>query len=401
MFCFWIEMIESKNYKILVVDDSISNILLIGSALRSELFYEIYIAMNGKEALDVLEKRDIDFILLDVVMPKMDGYEVAKELQNSSKNKDIPFVFLTSNTEEKSTLQGFELGARDYITKPFNPSILRTRVKTHLQFSQLQKETAQQKKYLEMQVEEKVKELRKKEQLLIQQAKMAEMGEMIGSIAHQWRQPISGINNIVNDLELDILLNDLSCIDSDTILSAVKQTQSLTKHLSQTIDDFRDFFKPSKDKIEFNIVQSIEESIKLLDKKLKNNSINLDINYESKDLTTIGYINEFKHVIINLVRNSEDAIKDKKISNPNIRINIYKKNRDIVIEVLDNAGGIPKNIIDKIFDPYFTTKDDTTGTGIGLYMSKTIIESHMDGMLYVDNTNDGAKFTIILTQIKT
>ena len=246
---------------------------------------------------------------------------------------------------------------------------------------------------LELDVQKKVKELRQKDTMLIQQSRQAAMGEMIGNIAHQWRQPLNilGIKNIT----LDTYYKN-GMIDDKFMEEHIQSSSMTLQHMSDTIDDFKDFFKPDKHKEDFNVYKAVKKSIDVI----KDSFINHNITYVINDGHTIivnGYKNEFSQVVLVLITNAKDAIKSNNIKDGKITINIIETKDTIVIEVKDNAGGVPDEIKDKIFEPYFTTKHQSSGTGIGLYMSKMIIENNMDGYLSVFNDEDGAVFTIQLS----
>jgi PAS domain S-box-containing protein len=251
-------------------------------------------------------------------------------------------------------------------------------------------------KNLEKEVEKKLKELREKEQLLIQQSKLASMGEMIGSIAHQWRQPLNSLS-IQKEYVLDCYFEgDLTDEDMEKYDHNVND---LLQYMSKTIDDFRNFFRPSKEKEDFNLVESIKNILNILEAQLKQHMITLNINNHTEDsLSCYGYPNEFKQVIINIVNNAKDAIIGKNLKDGQIDIDIDSDENHITIEISDNAGGVPQDIIDRIFEPYFTTKFESQGTGLGLYMSKTIIETNMNGKMSVNNNDKGAVFTILLNK---
>ena len=239
---------------------------------------------------------------------------------------------------------------------------------------------------LEKRVEEELNKNRLKDQLIIQQSRLAQMGEMIAMIAHQWRQPLSSIsmaaNNIIVDIELDMLDNQVLKDEANSILSQIQE-------LSQTIDDFRNFFKENNLKEITTIDKIVESTLDIVSSSLINNNIELIINLCSKaDIQT--YHNEVKQVLLNIIQNAKDALLTNKIKNPIITINT----KDNEITIKDNAGGISDDIIHKIFDPYFSTKTKMNGTGLGLYMSKTIIEDHCNAKLNVENTEDGALFKI-------
>ncbi|KJR41625.1 PAS sensor protein [Candidatus Magnetoovum chiemensis] len=259
---------------------------------------------------------------------------------------------------------------------------------------------------LEKKVKQEIEKRRQKEQLLLQQSKMAAMGEMIGAIAHQWRQPLNSLAIIVQDIEDAYEYGELNKeYLSDTVVKSMNQI----KFMSKTIDDFRNFFIPSKEKSLFNVKDAIENVISIVNPQLKNNDIAINIQCDdiNEDLLIVsGFPNEFKQVIINLINNAKDAILDKttKVHIKNyygrITIKILIEHDNVVINVIDNAGGIGENIIERIFEPYFTTKEESKGTGIGLYMSKTIVEKNMGGKLFVENIKNGASFYIKLPIVK-
>jgi PAS domain S-box-containing protein len=253
---------------------------------------------------------------------------------------------------------------------------------------------------LEEMVKDKVAQIREKEQLLIQQSKLATMGEMIGNIAHQWRQPLNVIS-----IKKDLLVDDYyeKELDDKKVDQFEADMDHLVNHMSKTIDDFRNFFIPSKEKMSFDIIESLDAVINIVEAQLKNHSISLNItNHSDNRIYLDGYPNEFKQVIINLISNAKDAIlkrkESKEIRKGYINIDLYKDEKTNALEVVitDNGGGIPQDIIDKVFEPYFTTKFQSQGTGLGLYMSKTIIETNMQGSLIVQNHQDGARFSIKL-----
>jgi signal transduction histidine kinase len=246
---------------------------------------------------------------------------------------------------------------------------------------------------LESKVNQKLNEIRDKEQLLIQKSKLASMGEMIGNIAHQWRQPLSAIKAVIQSIELKQRLGKL---DDEHIKKSVKESVELVNYMSATIDDFRNFFLPSKEKREFDIVQSIADVTKIVSSQLTHNNISLITNIETNDTKIVGYPNEFKQVVINIINNAKDAIVSNKKEGGKISITIDKVDDKNTIYIDDNGGGIDEEIIHKIFEPYFTTKFESNGTGLGLYMSKTIIEQNMQGRLNIENIDGGARFTIIL-----
>lgn len=252
------------------------------------------------------------------------------------------------------------------------------------------------------------------ERLLMQQSKLAAMGDMIGAIAHQWRQPLNAMGLLIQDLEDAYNFNEL---DGKYFREMVKSSMALLGHMSQTIDDFRNFFRPDKVKSCFSLGDSILEVINLTYGQFNNFSIRIEILFDKKNIGytcgenfcfkdkrpfddyILGYPNEFKHVVLNLLNNSKDAFNDKSVDNKLRLISIIISKIDtngFSVTIKDNAGGIPEQIADRIFEPYFTTKEEGKGVGIGLYMSKMIIENNMDGNLVFRNNGAGAEFIIEL-----
>jgi signal transduction histidine kinase len=241
-------------------------------------------------------------------------------------------------------------------------------------------------KNLEQKIKKAIEENRKQEQLLFQQSKLAAMGEMIGAIAHQWRQPLNSLALHTQLLVEDFLDNK---VDEEYLYKYEKNHMDTIQFMSKTIDDFRNFFAKDKEKTKFYLKDAVLEVVQLLDKQLMNHHIFISVNYDESEI--VGYKNELKQVILNVINNAKDAVLANNIEKGKIDIEI----KDKIIYISDNAGGIPEKIQNRIFEPYFTTKG-TKGTGIGLYMSKIIIEEHLNGKIYFENIENGTKFIIDL-----
>jgi len=237
-----------------------------------------------------------------------------------------------------------------------------------------------------------LKEAKQKDNILIQQAKMASMGEMIGNIAHQWRQPLNALGLIIQKLKM---FHESDMLTTEQLNKSVDKSKMLINKMSTTIDDFRNFFKVDKVKQVFSINDAIKNTSLLLESSLVHHNINIKIDAQEQ-IELLGYKNELEQVFLNLINNSKDALIENKIKDPLIHIKLINTEKMIIIEICDNAKGIPENIIDKIFEPYFTTKEQGKGTGIGLYMSKMILENNMNGELKVRNSTEGACFTVKL-----
>ncbi|WP_419777465.1 ATP-binding protein [Malaciobacter marinus] len=246
-------------------------------------------------------------------------------------------------------------------------------------------------KSLEQKVEEEIEKQRKQEQLLIQQSKLAAMGEMIGNIAHQWRQPLNALGLVMQNIQFAYSMGDL---DDKFMERSIKKTNILTSSMSKTIDDFRNFFKPNKTKEYFEINKTVKKAIYLIESTFEHSYIEIEKEFSKEDIEVYGYTNEFSQSILNILSNAKDALIEKKVEDAKVKIRVYKDKNSAIVQIEDNAKGISEDIKDKIFEPYFTTKEEGKGTGIGLYMTKTIIENSMGGAIIVENTNLGACFTI-------
>jgi signal transduction histidine kinase len=234
---------------------------------------------------------------------------------------------------------------------------------------------------------------------------MASMGEMIGNIAHQWRQPLSVISTIASGI---MVQKEYGMFKEDHLVDDMDKIVKQTAHMSKTIEDFRDFFKSDKEKILFNVKDTIRQNIDLIEASFKNHNITIDPKI-NQDIELFGYQNELTQALINILNNAKDQlIKLDKEELKLVSIETIIQNNMVEINITDNGGGVPKDIIDKVFDPYFTTKHQSQGTGIGLYMTHEIIVKHFNGQLYVTNvdftyenkTYTGARFTIALPMIK-
>ncbi len=235
-----------------------------------------------------------------------------------------------------------------------------------------------------------VEALREKEQLLIQQSRQAAMGEMIGNIAHQWRQPLNTLGLTIQGF---LLFYDLGEFNREFLEKGVGMSMELIQHMSRTIDDFRNYFRPDKEMSTFKVAEAVKNTLSLIEDSFKNRHIDIEI-VAKDDPVIYGYRNEFAQALLNILNNARDAFKEGKTAGSKVIITMCGKGRKAVVTVADNAGGIPEEIINKIFDPYFTTKGPQGGTGVGLFMSKTIIEKNMGGRLAARNIANGAEFRI-------
>lgn len=255
---------------------------------------------------------------------------------------------------------------------------------------------------LEKKMKERSNEQKKIQKQLLEKSRMVQMGEMISMIAHQWRQPLAAISSTSIDLnmKLELELFDLKTSEGreearNYLKHSLEQIDSFVHTLTTTIDDFRNFYKPDKD-MEISIINlPVQKAFEIFESSLNSNAIKVIQEYKSKVELTL-YSNELMQVVLNILKNSQDNFLEKYTSKAQITIKTFDTKTLSVIEICDNGGGISKDLIEKIFDPYFSTKNNKNGTGLGLYMSKIIVEEHHNGKITVQNIKNGVCFKIKL-----
>ncbi|MBU0925103.1 hybrid sensor histidine kinase/response regulator [bacterium] len=367
-------------FNILLVDDVPENIYSLKMMIEDSFDINIFSALSAQEGIKILMKENIDLILTDVQMPEIDGFEFVEYLKNIDRTKDIPVIFITGiyDKDEYQT-KGYNLGAVEYITKPIHDVLLTSKLKVYIDIFEKRKKDESQ--------------IATKDKILIHQSKMATMGEMIGVIAHQLKQPLNILSLYCSNVRDSYQFNE---INETFIDDFSKNTNLQIKFLSETIDDFRDFFNPNKEKREFNIKDAINRSIKLLGNQFSTNEIKLKL--DLKDEKVYGIETELEQVILNIINNAIDAFSEKTIENKEINISVLSKKSYTILIIEDSAGGVKLDNLEKLFDPYYTTK--STGTGTGLYMVKLVIKNSFSGDLRISNTEKGLRYIIALPQKK-
>jgi len=332
----------------------------------------------------------VSISLISLVLFLSFGYLLKKTILDSLKNLengiDDFFAFLSKKSD---VIKDINVIYNDELGK------ISLKINNHIHKAEALIENERKfKENLEKRVSQEVEKNMQKELLIFQQSKLASMGEMIGNIAHQWRQPLSVIASYASAISLQ---KELGILSDDELYKMCEKIKENTERLSQIIDTFRNYLMDNKE-IENVILQDkMKQSLEIMNIVLKDNKIQLQEYIDNRIPITVAMIvGEFSEVIINIVNNAKDVLIDNKIDNPWIRIELIKVNDKAYISIEDNGGGIPEDIIFKVFDQHFTTKEKTHGTGIGLYMSKEIITQSLKGELYVKNTFNGAKFTIEL-----
>ena len=241
----------------------------------------------------------------------------------------------------------------------------------------------------ELQIKEKT--IQERDRQLFEQSKRAEIGEMIGNIAHQWRQPLAIVNTVVAIMDEK---NDNNSLTKIEIKDKLKNMQKQITYMSDTIEDFLNYYRPQKDKNMFNIYKAVEKSLDIVSFDIAHNShVNINLVLD-ESLESYGLQNNFVQVIVSILSNIRDIIILKSLTQKHIEILLFKEENFSILSISDDCGGIDKDNLSKIFDPYFSTKHQSMGTGLGLYIARMIVENDLDGSIYAQNINNGVKFTI-------
>lgn len=359
---------------ILIVDDAKENINLMVGLLKK---FDLIAALDGQTAIDIaLREENIDLILLDIMMPDIDGFEVCKVLKKNLKTANIPIIFLSAKNKNEDIEKGFDLGGVDYVTKPFNPNELLSRVATHLELRSYQKN-------LEERVKEEIQKNLQKEQMIHQQSKQAALGELLMHIAHQWKQPLSSLGsiNLLNKARIET--GNLPTLEEFT--KSIEKSEDLIMFMSDTINTFKNFYKPSNKNEYYFISECVLDILSIVEATFYFENIQIYITSIEEE-KSYGNVNEFSQVIFSILSNAREILKARNVEKPEIHIRIENKR----ISIRDNGGGIDEALLDTLFTPYVSSHNST---GIGLYLSRNIVEKN-NGIITAQNKHDGAIFTI-------
>jgi len=363
-------------FSILIVDDVEANIHALRLIIEDSFDVNIYSSLSAQDAMSILMKNNIDLILSDIQMPEIDGFQFAEYLKGVDKTKNIPIIFITGiYDKDEYKKHGYDLGAIEYISKPIDDNLLTSKLKVYIDLFTSSRQTKE--------------EMDKQNEIMIHQSKMATMGEMIGVISHQLKQPLNILSLYCDDVKESHKYNE---IDDAFVEKFQSNTHKQIDFMTQTIDGFREFFNPDKMKTVFTLKSTFEKTLSLLVKQMENN--NITIHTSIGDESVYGVESELQQVFLNLITNSKDAFIERDIKQREIYINTLHKDKYSIVIFEDNAGGIKQEDIDKIFDPYFTTKEH--GTGTGLYMVKLVIQNSFLGKLKIQNSEKGLKYIIVL-----
>lgn len=349
------------------VAESVARTISLCSDIQS-----IDVANDGEEVIKLFnEKGDFDIVISDIQMPKLNGIEAIKEIK--SKNPDLYTIITTAFNEKDYLFDSIESGVDKYLLKPLDLNKLINLINNHYEQKVAKQEYQHQK------------------EILLVESKAATLGRMMDSVAHQWKQPL-GVINMLNSTVRFQVENDI--LDTSKLKDYTFDISNAIDHMTTTLEEFRSFVKPDKQKDEFSIKESLEKVNSLIKHELNSKKVKLKLDLE-ENFFIYGYKNQFIHIILNFISNSIDAFEEKNIQKREIKI--YLKSNPYADQIVyeDNAGGIPQDIIDKIFDMSFTTKSSQKGTGVGLYLSEQIALNH-DAKIDVENISDGVRFTVII-----
>lgn len=368
-------MFNKYGHKILLVDDDSKNLQIAMSILKD---FNVIFAQSGEKALELVKKNEFDLILLDIVMPKLDGYDVCKILKSDEDTKKIPIIFLTVKDEERDIVKGFELGAVDYIIKPFYSEVLLKRVETHLNLSIALKELEKLNSNLNLKVNEQLEEIRKKDEIILRKSKLEAMSDMMDVISLQWKIPLDNLKLYLQTLSFNFVDN----LDGEDIF---EKTLEQIKYLDEIMSDFNNFFSNDQTKKITNVKVIIDNSIFFVKDRLDKK--NIKVNVEGDNLLFFKVVEDeikhiFKKLLLNTIQNSKDLEVDIKIIEDEEYIKIsycdnclhYNKLK------LNSLNDVKKSIQDKNFD-------------LGFFLIKIFLEKNSATL---DVLEDGGKVTFVL-----
>ena len=324
-------------------------------------------------------------------MPIMNGLEMAQEIKLIDEN--IPVLIISAYQDVKTFIKAIHIDIDGYLLKPINIKQFIQSLYKSLKDLHRRNENIKYKSLLETMVANKVQELRAKDKILLQQSRMASMGEMIDMIAHQWKQPLNSISIQMELLKMEL---DDATLDKESVYEAIDVTNSQIEHLSQTMSEFRMFLRPNENIERLDIASLLKSITVLLKDELLQHTTQLIIKCE-ENIYIQANANDIKHLFINLINNAKDEMKVSNVRSTDriIKVESFRNNKKVEFLVSDNGGGIPTNIIPKLFQANFTTKEDIGGTGIGLYMCQQIVHKY-GGSISAYNSDSGAVFRMLL-----
>jgi C4-dicarboxylate-specific signal transduction histidine kinase len=383
-----------EKQQILAVDDEPRNLKILTLSLSSEWHLEF--AATGEEALEKLKTFTPDLILLDIMMPGIDGYEVCKKIRENPKLHLTKVILVTGKALLEERLKGYDVGADDYMTKPFVTEELGAKVRVFMRLALMERKFRDLNASLEEQVRKRTEQLLDAESKLINSAKMSALGEMAGGIAHEINTPLATITLLSGQVQE--ILQEAEAENGSLLLKLTKGIEDTAARISKIIQGLRIFSRDgSKDPMEEKSLREvIESTLALCNEKFKNRQINLQVD-PIPDVMLMCRPTQISQVLLNLFNNSYDAIGEQAKSW--IKINCEYGDEFVVMRVTDSGLGIANDIQNKMFQPFFTTKDIGKGTGLGLSISKGLVEAN-GGRIYYDSSSPNTSFVLQFPVLK-
>ncbi len=364
-----------KRQKIFIVDDNVINIKVLSETLHNR--YDISFARNGHKALEIIPKAVPDLILLDVMMPGIDGYEVCRQLKNERLTKNIPVIFITARNTNEDEKKGFYCGAVDYIKKPFRAEIVLARIKTHL-------ELKLHRDKLSGVVTERTSQL-------IHSDRLATIGTIASAVAHEIKNPLFYISGNIELIQQYVREKNFDKINDkvEKVFDGINRINKLTESLNgySRLD--------SSTLLICSIGEIVKDAVVIISHSLRHRNISLSIDDIPGNLKIYCDFQKMSQIFVNLINNAIDAIGDYEGL---IKISAEKSGARIVVTIIDNGSGIPEENISDVFTPYITSKEKNKGTGLGLFIVKRIIEDHNGTITLSSKEGNGTEFTITLPE---
>ncbi len=385
----------TADLRVLIVEDDRA-LLEESAALFRLLCKEVLTAENGQEGLARFEQEGpFDIVITDIYMPRMDGIELTRALR--AQNPEQKIVVVSAHEESAYLIELINLGADAFVLKPVEIERLMDGVHKIARALHNERAVAEFNATLQQRVEEEFTKRRESESLLIQQSKMAAIGEMLGAITHQWRQPLTALSVILQEIEEESQNPELS---RDQIREDSQAGLEQIAFMNQTVEDFKQLLKPDRQRQLFDVREATWAVVRLLSKLLASHNIHVDLDESTPIEPVRGHPSAFRQAILNLLSNAKDAIiaRRQKEGTPQegqIAIRFAQSGDRLTLSIEDNGGGIAADTVPQIFEPYFSTKG-AEGTGIGLFIVKTIIVNTLQGSIEVQNAPKGARFVITL-----
>lgn len=384
---FMISDQEILDSKILIIEDELTNVLLLEKILHHEGYQSISSVTDPKQAVEVYKTFQPDLVLLDLNMPGMSGFEVMESLKPLETDSFLPVLVLTAKVDQETKLRAFKLGAKDFVSKPFDISEICSRIRNLLEVRLLHKRVQAQNLILEKKIMERSAELKASHDQLLHSEKLAAVGKLAASIAHEFNNPILGIRNILEQVsEVQPLTQELK----ELVGLAIQESTRVMGLASK----LRQFYQPTSGEMDWIDIHSLLDDMLVLEKLNLSQKKATVIKHYGSNLPQIqGVEDQIKQVVLNLLQNAEEALGQ---GEGEIQIDTRKDGKKVMVQIKDNGCGIGEEELPRIFDPFYSTKTQVKGTGLGLSVSYGIVKQHGGSIECVSSPGEGSSFTLIL-----